>query len=100
MLEDVSVAQARILLASLHGHVEGISAVAAIERRLGATTGRPVALSHQRERAAALRKDLYEAHRLIDALHLRFPATRDATNSVREHHPAAAYAGSSVSPAI
>lgn len=101
MLEDVSVAQARILLASLHGHVEEISAaVAAIERRLGATTGRPVALSHQRERAAALRKDLYEAHRLIDALHLRFPATRDATNSVREHHPAAAYVGSSASPAI
>lgn len=72
------MAQARALLASLYEHVSETSrAVVVVERRLTTATSHPAALSHQRQRTTALRKDLYEAHRLIDALHQRFPATRD-----------------------
>lgn len=101
MFEEVSVAQARILLASLYDHVAEISAaVAAVERRLGTTTVRSAALSRQRQRAVGLRKDLYEAHRLIDALHLRFPATQQAASSVRRYGTAATRLRSSVPQVI
>lgn len=36
---------------------------------------------HHRLRLADLRKDLYEAHRLIDGLRDRYPATRDVRGS-------------------
>lgn len=78
------MAQARALLASLYEHVNETSrVVVVVERRLAAATSRPAALSHQRQRATALRKDLYEAHRLIDALHQRFPATRDPAQVIQ-----------------
>ncbi len=78
------MAQARALLASLYEHVNETSQlVVVVERRLATAISQPAALSHQRQRATTLRKDLYEAHRLIDALHQRFPATRDPVQVIQ-----------------
>lgn len=78
MAEEVSVAQARLLLRSLYEHVNEVSiSVATVERKISRATVHASALRHQRRHVNAMRRDLYEAHRLIDGLHQRFPATRD-----------------------
>ena len=75
MREDADTAQARELLHCLHTQVEEISQrlEAAEDKRRRATARRRV---FSRREAANLRRELYEAHRLIDGLHRRFPATR------------------------
>jgi hypothetical protein len=75
MVEDANTAQARELLDSLYTHVDEISArlEAAEEKRQG-SRGRIEGV--MRRQAASLRRELYEAHRLIDGLHGRFPTTR------------------------
>lgn len=99
--EEVSVAQARLLLAALYDHVNEVTqAAAAVERRLATAIAYPGALAHQRQRAATLRKDLYEAHRLIDALHQRFPATRDTAQPILRADAAVLSARSPVSQSI
>lgn len=79
MVEDSSVAQARALIASLYEHVKTTSeAIEKAERQLQRAPLASVRLN-QRLRVREMRKDLHEAHRLIQNLHQRFPATR------REH---------------
>jgi hypothetical protein len=70
--EDAGSAQAQALLRELHGHVAGLShkleAAVARSRRArarGNTRKDPV--------TSTLRRDLHEAHRLIDGLHQRYP---------------------------
>jgi predicted RNase H-like nuclease (RuvC/YqgF family) len=75
MREDADTAQARELLHFLHAQVEEISQkLEAAENRTRQRHGRTQ--SFARREAASLRRELYEAHRLIDGLHNRFPATR------------------------
>lgn len=74
MSDDVAVAQARLLLTSMYEEVAEIS------RKLEATENRgrgaPTRGSTQdRTQETGLRRELYEAHRLIDGLHRRFPET-------------------------
>lgn len=77
MVENPAVAQAFLLLAALHEQVADISEkLQTAERNSRDLRSRGTA-SDQR-RAALLRKDLYEAHRLIDGLHRRFPEVRPA----------------------
>ena len=75
MREDADTAQARELLHCLDRQVEEISqkleAAEAKSRRINARSQ-----VFARREAASLREELYEAHRLIDGLHRRFPATR------------------------
>ena len=75
MGDDADTAQARELLHCLYMQVEEISQKleAAEEKSLYANTRIQVLA---RREAASLRRELYEAHRLIDGLHRRFPATR------------------------
>jgi chromosome segregation ATPase len=76
--DDADTAQAELLLQALHQHVEDIShKLESLEGRLHAVQGRAGAVA--RRKAAGLRKELYEAHRLIDGLHRRFPAVRVTT---------------------
>jgi hypothetical protein len=70
--EDAGSAQAVALLRELQGHVAGLShkleAAEARSRRArarGNTRKDPV--------TSTLRRDLHEAHRLIDGLHRRYP---------------------------
>jgi F0F1-type ATP synthase membrane subunit b/b' len=75
MREDADTAQARELLHSLYAQVDEISQkLEAAEAKFRREDGR--AQSSVRREAARLRRELYEAHRLIDGLHRRFPATR------------------------
>ncbi|MBV6359940.1 hypothetical protein HZD78_14075 [Mycobacteroides chelonae] len=77
MVQDAGVAQARSLLISLYELVNEVSDnVDTAEQQIRHTPGRGSMLRHQQRRVSVLRKDLYEAHRLIDVLHQRFPATR------------------------
>ncbi|MUM21379.1 hypothetical protein FZI91_06625 [Mycobacterium sp. CBMA271] len=79
VIEDASVAQARTLLTSLYEHVSEVSqTMAKTEHLIRHTPTTSTTHRHHRIRAATMRKDLYEAHRLIDGLHHRYPATRDA----------------------
>ncbi len=71
--EDANVAQARLLLASLWEQVEETSRkIEAAESRVDGrhTTA---AIKHHRTRIAQLRPELYQAHRMIHRLNLRFP---------------------------
>lgn len=78
MTEEASVAQARTLLASLYEHVNEVSTtMAKTEHLIRHTSRHSTTHRHHHRRASAMRKDLYEAHRLIDGLHHRYPATRD-----------------------
>lgn len=78
MIEDRSAAQARALLTSLYEHVNEVSqSITETERRNQNAPVRPTAARHQRHHLIALRKDLYEAHRLIDELRRKFPSARD-----------------------
>jgi hypothetical protein len=77
MIDEPAVAQARLLLEALHEHVAEISEkLQAAERNSRNVSARGSATD--RRRTADLRKDLYEAHRLIDGLHRRFPEVRPA----------------------
>jgi hypothetical protein len=62
-------------------HAELWEQIEAISRRLEAAEARAKTVSASRARcsrrlAAQLRRDLYDAHHLIDGLHRRFPQTR------------------------
>ncbi|MCV7422713.1 hypothetical protein H7K45_19375 [Mycobacterium yunnanensis] len=72
MDDDAQTAQALALLRELHGHVAGLShKLEAAEAR----SRRARARGNIRKDPAtlALRRDLHEAHRLIDGLHARYP---------------------------
>ncbi|ORB48441.1 hypothetical protein BST43_24790 [Mycobacteroides saopaulense] len=71
------MAQARTLLASLYEHVyETSQNMAKTEHLIRHTPAGSSPHRHHRQRAAAMRKDIFEAKRLIDDLHSRYPATR------------------------
>ncbi|AYM44753.1 hypothetical protein DYE20_14650 [[Mycobacterium] chelonae subsp. gwanakae] len=73
------MAQARTLLASLYAHVSEVSQnMVKTEHLIRHTPKHSSTHRHHHRRAAAMRRDLYEAHRLIDGIHHRYPATRDA----------------------
>jgi hypothetical protein len=73
MREEADTAQARELLHCLNIQIDEISQrLEAAEEKSRHTNAR----RHGRREAASLRQELYEAHRLIDGLHRRFPATR------------------------
>lgn len=74
MIEDAGAAQARALLREMQQQVAEISSkIEKAEQRDCAASIRGAA--HQRRAHSALRRELYEAHRLIDGLHGRFPET-------------------------
>jgi hypothetical protein len=74
MIEDANESQARMLLAALYEHVAQISRrIESAERRCPPTSIRGSALHHRQQ--SQLRRELYEAHHLIDGLHRRFPKT-------------------------
>jgi hypothetical protein len=74
MVEDAGADQARALLRALSDQVADISnKLEAVERRDPRTSIRGA--THDRRRQSALRRELYEAHGLIDGLHRRFPET-------------------------
>ncbi|MCW2687251.1 MAG: hypothetical protein JWR37_2141 [Mycobacterium sp.] len=76
MVDNAGPAQARSLLGALHEQVAEISEkLETAERRDGRPSIRGAA--HDRRHAASLRRDLYEAHRLIDGLHRSFPEALD-----------------------
>jgi hypothetical protein len=84
MVEDANTAQARELLDSLYTHVEEISEkLEAAEEKGERAHGRSGSVV--RRQAASLRRELYEAHRLIDGLHGRFPATRPPRRGEGHH---------------
>lgn len=84
MIDDAGAAQARELLAALHEHVADISQkLETAERRERRRSTRGTV--HYRRHEKALRQELYEAHRLIDGLHRRFPETLHISH--REHGP-------------
>src|SRR5690242_12720981 len=75
VIDDPDIAQARELLQSLHAHVDEISKkVESAETRTRRVQGHAAVVA--RRRVASLRHELYEAHRLIDGLHRRFPDAR------------------------
>ena len=86
MVEDAAEnAQARALLGELYGHVEDIShKLEAAEERNRRASAR--GNSRRDSTAGILRRELYEAHRLIDGLHRRYPQTApDSRRSVTGH---------------
>jgi hypothetical protein len=87
MVDDVGVAQARLLLAALYEQVAKISHLLESAELRGLRTSIRGATCDRREQSG-LRRDLYEAHHLIDGLHRRFPesdhrATRAVVGSRR-----------------
>jgi hypothetical protein len=74
MVEDAGTAQARILLSALHEQIITISQKLEAAEMRGLRTSIHGAM-HDRREQAELRRDLYEAHRLLDGLHKRFPQT-------------------------
>ncbi|CPU37660.1 Uncharacterised protein [Mycobacteroides abscessus] len=78
VVEDASVAQARELLASLYEYVGKVSAsIVKAENLIRYTQRHRSSYRHHRLRLDGMREDLYEAHRLIDGLHRRYPAIRE-----------------------
>jgi hypothetical protein len=75
MVEDTEVAQARELLGALRRHVAELSQKIEVVERCGQRPSIRGA-AHGRRLQSALRRDLHEAHRLIDGLHRRFPEVR------------------------
>lgn len=74
MIDQPAVAQARALLKEMHDQVAAISTkIDMAERRDRRTSTRGALLD--RRLMSELRRDLYEAHRLIDGLHRRYPET-------------------------
>ena len=75
VIDEADTAQARELLQSLHAQVDEISKkVESAEGRTRRVQGHAAVVA--RRRVASLRHELYEAHRLIDGLHRRFPDAR------------------------
>jgi len=75
VIDDPDTAQAKQLLQSLHAHVDEISKkVESAESRTRRVQGHAALVA--RRRVASLRHELYEAHRLIDGIHRRFPDAR------------------------
>jgi predicted nucleic acid-binding Zn-ribbon protein len=71
MVDDAGSAQARLLLVELYEQVAEISQkIEAAENRGHRASIRGAA--HDRRHQSSLRRELYEAHRLIDGLHRRF----------------------------
>ena len=82
MVEDAGAAQARALLRELCEQVADIShKLEAAERRGARTSVRGA--THDRRHRSTLRRELYEAHRLIDGLHRRFPETLSNSGAAR-----------------
>jgi hypothetical protein len=82
MAENAGAAQARELLGALHEHVDEISQkIEKVECRGRRASIRGAA--HDRRLQNELRRELYEAHRLIDGLHRRFP---DALQASQDGH--------------
>jgi hypothetical protein len=83
MDDEAGVAQARALLRELHDQVETLSRKIDIaERRHRRTSVRGVAAIRRQQ--SSLRGELYEAHRLIDGLHRRYPETQPVRQLTRE----------------
>ena len=74
MAENAGPAQARELLGALHEHVDEISQKIEKAKCRGRRSSIRGA-AHDRRLQNSLRQELYEAHRLIDGLHRRFPET-------------------------
>ena len=74
MGDDADTAQARELLHCLYMQVDEISLKLEAAEKKGRYTNTRSQIFARRE-ATSLRQQLYEAHRLIDGLHRRFPAT-------------------------
>jgi hypothetical protein len=75
MIEDAGAAQAQALLKELHGHVAELShKIEVAESRGHRASIRGAALDRRTHNT--LRRELYEAHRLIDGLHRRYPEIR------------------------
>jgi len=82
VIDDADTAQARELLQSLHTHVDEISRkVESPKSRTRRVQGHAAVVA--RRRVASLRHELYEAHRLIDGLHRRFPDARQGESPGR-----------------
>jgi hypothetical protein len=82
MVDDAGAAQARALLRELYEHVAAISEkLEAAESGDLRTSARGAA--RDRRHRLALRRELYEAHRLVDGLHRRFPETVPTTRGER-----------------
>jgi hypothetical protein len=79
MVEDASTAQAREMLGSLEGHLVGLGRkLERVEEECNRRTSTRGAALQRRQRAELRRdiyRDIYEAHRLIDGIHRRFPQT-------------------------
>jgi hypothetical protein len=72
--DEAGGAQALVLLRELYGHVADVShKLEAAEARSRRARARGNA--RKDPIAGILRRDLYEAHRLIDGLHRRYPQT-------------------------
>ena len=78
MVDDFGAAQARALLSELNSQVENISRkidiVGRRQRRAASVRG----AAHNHRQRSELRCALYEAHRLVDGLHRRYPETLPA----------------------
>ncbi len=78
MTDEVGVAQARQLLRELSHQVTAIrQKLDKAERRHRRTSARGSMID--RRQVAGLRQELGEAHRLIEALHRRYPSARAGT---------------------
>lgn len=74
MVDDAGSAQAGALLRELYEHVADISRKIELAEQRGCRTSARGAI-HDHRHQSVLRRELYEAHRLIDGLHRRFPET-------------------------
>lgn len=75
MLDDAEALQARSLMKELHLQVEKASRkLDIVERRNKRTSARGIAYVHRQQ--SDLRRELREAHRLMEALHRRYPEIR------------------------
>ena len=75
MGEDASTPQAREMLGSLEGHLVGLARkLERVEEECNRRTSTRGADLNRRQRAE-LRREIYEAQRLIEGIHRRFPQT-------------------------
>jgi len=74
MSDDAEALQARTLLKELRDQVEKVSRkLEIVERRNQRRSARGIAHIHRQQ--SELRRELREAHRLMDGLHRRYPET-------------------------
>lgn len=77
MSDDAEALQARTLLKELRDQVEKVSRqLEIVERRNQRRSARGIAHIHRQQ--SELRRELREAHRLMDGLHRRYPETLDS----------------------